>query len=90
MTFKPKYSFSEEPQPLTERLNPQEQLKFGFTTNVFNSSRNRQNVDFTSMGLPQIDKKNQTLYEKSIRKDRIKSLKNKFGKMLSIKEYEER
>lgn len=42
------------------------------------------------MGLPQIDKKNQTLYEKSIRKDRIKSLKNKFGKMLSIKEYEER
>ena len=86
MRFQPKYSFSEEPAPLTERLNPQEEMKFGFTTNLF-KPKAKVEADFSTLGLPQIDKKNTTLYEKSCRNDRLKSLRGQYGKMLKLADY---
>ena len=34
MKFKPEYSFSNEPQPVEERLAPQDEVKYGFTAAV--------------------------------------------------------
>ena len=43
----------------------------------------------SDFALPQINKKKK-MYEKTIRNDRLKSLKKKFGAMLNLKETEER
>jgi hypothetical protein len=48
-----------------------------------NKERERKEI-----GLPGLSNPRQTMYEKSIRRDRLKSLKNKFGKMLDLAEYE--
>ena len=44
----------------------------------------------TESRLPKINNQENILYEKSIRNDRLKSLKNRFSKLLNLKDYEER
>jgi len=81
MKLRPEYSFSNEPAPPEERLAPQDELKYGFTA-VVRSRPKTHEVDLT---LPNL--RNTTGFnfdEKSIRRDRISSLRNKFAKVLNL------
>ncbi len=82
MKFKPSYSFSKEPLPQEEKINLQDEIRFGFTT-VARARPKYSEFDLTLNELPKI---NQTFDEKSIRKDRLNSLKGKFGKLLNLAE----
>ena len=84
--YQPKYSFSKEPVPQAEKLTPQEEVKFGFTTSLLTRPKYKEALDFSELGLPKIDK--QENFDKTLRRDQLKSLKNKFGKMLNLAEYE--
>jgi len=56
-------------------------LKFGFTTAVRSKTRKNE-FDLNVTELPRIGYK--SFHEKEIRRDRLNSLKHKFGKMLNI------
>lgn len=81
MKFKPEYSFSNEPTPPEERLAPQDELKYGFTAAV----RNRPKTHEVDLTLPNLKNTGGFSFdEKTIRRDRISSLKNKFAKVLNL------
>ena len=87
MKFKPEFSFSNEPQPPEERLSAQDEVKYGFTAAV----RARPKTHEFDLTLPNL--KNASSFnfdEKTIRKDRINSLRNKFSKVLNLAEHEDR
>lgn len=78
-----------ETPPDKEMLNHADELKFGFTENLrFKPKYTEFNMSDTK--LPSINNQENSLYEKSIRKDRLKSLKNRFSKLLNLKDFEER
>ena len=83
MKFKGKYTFSKEPPSYTEKLHPSEERKFGLTIDDF-SNRSKETVD---LYLPKIQKET-TPFNKTMRKGRLNSLKNKYGKLLNLAEYE--
>jgi len=66
-------------------------LKFGFTTNMRAKPRHSEFdlTNNTTMTLPRISK-DDGFNEKTMRRDRLNSLKSKFSKMLNLTEYEER
>ena len=79
MKFKSNYCFSKEPPAATERLHPSEERKFGLTIDDF-SNRCKETIDFS---LPKI--KNEVMpFNKTMRKDRLRTLKNKFSKLLNL------
>lgn len=63
-------------------------MRFGFTTSLLNKPKYKNQMDLTG-NLPRLEGQNISI-EKNYRKDRVKSLKNKFGKMLNLVDYEER
>ena len=85
MKFQGKYCLSKEPPSYTERLNPSEERKFGLTIDDF-SNRSKETVN---LYLPKI--KQETMpFNKTMRKERLHSLKNKYGKLLNLEENDER
>ncbi len=54
MCFRPDYKLSKQPAPVQEKLNPQDEMKFGFTVPVRKNNR-KQSFDLTNnSGLPAI------------------------------------
>lgn len=88
MKFKPNLTFSKEPVAPEEKINIQDELKFGFTTMARNKPRMNNEFDLSYSELPPIA--SQTFDEKSMRRDRLNSLKSKFGKLLNLAEAEDR
>ena len=88
MYFKPKFQFSRETPPPEERLDPQDEQKFGFSMPLRNNRDRKLSFDLTSK-LPKLRGGAQNI-ENDMRKDRLHSLKNKFGKMLNLTEFESR
>jgi hypothetical protein len=83
MKLKPSHSLSKEPSPIEEKIALQDELRFGFTTLARNKPKISNEFDLSYSELPPI---NQTFDEKSIRRDRLNSLKHKFGKLLNLGE----
>lgn len=84
MKFKPEFSFSHETTPPEERLTPQDELKLGFTTAV----RSRPKTHEVDLTLPNLKNTGSFYFdEKSIRRDRISSLRNKFAKVLNLADH---
>lgn len=86
MKFKPIYSFSKEPAPPEERIGLQDEIRFGFTT-VARARPKQNEFDLSYNELPKIGT---NFDEKSIRRDRLNSLRGKFGKLLNLAEQESR
>ena len=81
MKFKAQFSFSKEAAPPEERISAQDEIKYGFASTA--RARNRINeFDLTLPGL----KTSGTfdMNEKTIRRDRLSSLRNKFSKVLNL------
>ena len=83
MYSKPKFLHSKETQEPEERLDPKDEARFGFSMPVRVKDR-KQSFDFSSK-LPKL--RRDDFNENSMRKDRLHSLKNKFGKMLNLTEF---
>lgn len=80
MKLKPAYSFSKEVMPPEEKISYQDELKYGFTT----AARTKPKTAEFDLSYNELPKLNQTYDEKSIRRDRLNSLKGKFGKLLNL------
>lgn len=84
------YKFSYEDPPKEEVFSIEDGKKYGLSKTF--DMRANPNTEINLSGefeLPSIKNKHQ-IYEKSIRRDRLNSLKKKFGQMLNLKDYEER
>ena len=85
MGLSPKYSISYEIPPAEEKMSAADEKTYGLSKTVPLKKMNP-SLDLSSdFALPQIKP-----YEKSIRSDRLKKLKSKFGTLLGLKDYEER
>jgi hypothetical protein len=89
MMHKPNYKFSLEDAPPQEKLSKEDEIRFGFTMNLRPKPKYAEiDVGNQTAFLPKI--KDDSFQEKTIRRDRIQSLKSKFSKLLNLSEYEER
>lgn len=80
-TNKPKYSFSYEDPEKKEVLSLADEKKYGFFSTT---KSNHQKEIVLDDKLPKIDEFKPL--EKEIRRDRLRSLKHKFGSILNLRE----
>lgn len=85
MKFKPEFCIANEEPVKEERLTIADELRFGFTTAV-RSKPYRNEFDLSKSELPPIGY--MSFNENELKKDRLDSLKNKFGKLLNLAEKE--
>lgn len=88
MKLNPSFTYSKEPPPVEEKINPQDEIRFGFAATA--RARTRTNEFDLSMNdqLPRIG--STPFEEKTIRRDRLSSLRGKFGKLLNLADHEDR
>ena len=84
--LKPKYEFSFEKPPLTERLTPNEEVKYGLISKK-SINKEKEALDFS---LPKVNQKSEEVFEKTMRKEQLRKLKTRFQKVLHLDEREDR